>query len=309
MVVTPVNTPMSKPSEQSALHYFEALTTAVAQFNRVWPTRAQDAGMFELPAYARDKRRDLVPDTIAPVYLQGKSAIALAQQAVKQFKRRSYQNPLSVIRFPGWVSTTQTLIDEINIINELKEGLQETIKLIEPDDAARIHLTRRLFPGVSMLQVYRSIACHHEPVDRLEFTWSPMTMATRKLDKSKTIQQLETSLAKSPPAEFESRATWRAVVEKEIRDIVNLGNGELVQRKPIAPHPKVMVYFREGRDTLPVNKYDAIHNASLPIFIRADESLSVSPLKTFVFDRGRKPVGKGREYRWISKPLGIAVRV
>ena len=160
-----------------------------------------------------------------------------------------------------------------------------------------------------MLQVYRTIACHHRPVARLEFTWTPMTMATRPLDKAKVIQQLETSLTQSPPSEFENKNTWRAVVERELSDIIALKEGDLVLRKPIAPHPKVMVYFSEDGGERSDNKYDEIHNASLPLFIRSDRSLVVSDLKTFYFDRARKPKAKLETFRWISKPLGLAVRI
>ena len=297
------------PSEQSAKQYFEALNQAVSQFTRTWPSLFNDIRMYEIPAYPRHKRRNLVPDEITPIQQNGKVAVELAKRSLKQFKRTSYQNPLSVIRFPGWVSTTQAVIDDIAIINELKNGLQETIKLLEPDEAARIALTRRLFPGVSMLQVYRTIACHHRAVSRLEFTWSPMTMATRPLDKCKVIQQLEFSLTQSPPPEYENKHTWRAVVERELREIIALGEGDLVLRKPIAPHPKVMVYFGEDEEERSDNKYDEIHNASLPLFIRSDHLLTVSDLKTFYFDRSRTPTAKVGSFRWISKPLGLAVRV
>ena len=297
-------------SEQSAKQYFSALKKAVSQFNRRWPSVVSAACLYELPAYPRHKRRHIVPPLTQPQTYEGRTAIDGCVSALKQFLRTREQNPLSVIRFPGYVAVTESVSYDIDVINELKQGLQDTLQTLEPNEPDRVQLTRRLFPGVSMLQVYRSIVCHDTPVNRLEFTWSPMTMATRKLKMAHVIALLEESLSEPPPPEFENKATWQSVVEKELQEVRNLNDDQLVQRKPIAPHPKVMVYFDEGENSSTTGKYDKIHNASLPVFIRSTEDLIVSPLKPFHHNPDRQPNIRQKSKRkftfhTISKPLGI----
>ncbi len=88
----------------------------------------------------------------------------------------------------------------------------------------------------------------------------------------------------------------KAVVQKEIRDIENAKKGTLVVKKPVAPHPKMIVYF-SGDKPSGAPRHDKLHPANLPLFINADKDLVVSPLKSFEFDRERKIAFSSEGYR------------
>lgn len=293
--------------ETSVMRYFLALEQAVGQFNRRWPSCVERCEVYALPAYARNKQRMLVPDAIVPHTLTGQDAIARVRTALKQFKRDRDQNPLSVLRFPGFVSLRQSALDDIAIINELKKELQLVLQLLEPEEVARVRLTRRLLPNIAMIQVYRQIYVYDEPVQKIQFTWSQASHSTKKLDRDRAVDQLEVAKRLPPPPEFSDRAQWQPVLDREIQRLQEVDPTHLVVRRPVAPHPKVMVYF-DDEYAQAGSRHDRMHTASLPVFVRDNGAMCVTALKTFVYDRHRLPQRAAHQYRWISRPLGIAVR-
>ncbi|MCU7801323.1 MAG: DNA replication terminus site-binding protein, partial [gamma proteobacterium symbiont of Lucinoma myriamae] len=160
-------------------------------------------------------------------------------------------------------------------LNEAKSSLQALMAThYKPGSRARI--TQRLFKGVSMLQLYRHIFAFDEPINKILFSWAGRTHSCKKLTEIQVVELLERSRFTVPLTH--SYDEWQNIIDMEISHLAySPSNSHYRLHRPIAPHPRVMIYHE--REHQHYEKHDAMLHANLPIFTYVPGGSSLPEIK------------------------------
>lgn len=266
---------MSPTKDRAALlALLNQLEEAVDAFNADWPGLVRHIELYKLPVLSAQE----APARILPEYQVGEPAIQLAARAFRTFSREPHQHPATVVRYPGvLVLGDASLGVEIEQINALKSRIRAIVTSYPP--GSRAALTRKTFPGRMMLQIYRRIHAASD-VRRVLWTWAGHTTSNRRITAEEAAQEIEAA-RRRPPMHLD-RETWNEVIDAELRQLAGIPpSSELVYRRRIAPHPRVIVY-PHGSEDKPVT-----YHGNLPLVVFAPQSdplPEISPLRPFLAD-------------------------
>ena len=84
---------------------YQTLTAAITAFNRTWPPLVVDGVVYVLPLLNEQK----TPDILLVEKITGAEAVKLAIDAIGTFERDIGQAPGTVMRLPGYFTTTLCL--------------------------------------------------------------------------------------------------------------------------------------------------------------------------------------------------------
>lgn len=276
--------------------YLSQIETLVLEFNEIWPERVQECVTYTIPFYGvmtnvregKDCTVPVVPDEIEPIFLYGEEAIQEAKSAFSQFKwDQDQQHPATVLRVPGFISLKsieglyECGLDPtkpyqgthlVNRINHLKRELHDLIKTSFPE-GSRAVASRRIFPGYSMLQIYRKLHVLDYPIRQIAFTWAGTAFSSSSLTYREACLLVQES-HKNRPSNLQQHE-WDRQVQAELDAIIGYPNNEFRIRKPVAPHPRVQTYMNNQ------NKPVEMFQANLPVIAMSNnESIPVvRPLK------------------------------
>lgn len=250
------------------LHALAALEHSVAEFVQRWQEEGE-ARVYRIALYAQGR----VPDIVNVEPVDGADAVELTAAAVGEFELQAGQAPGSVFRLPGVARCCPSLMSDIARINDSKDRFREAVAIAAPSSRARNTLVRRLFPGKNMLQVYRHIHCASSDISRIAFSWSPVTSASTTLARDDAIDLIV------------RRRDGAADVDPNLFDAFTIALDTLaelspstlvIQRRPVAPHPRMTLFTGSGRDAL-----KRTHHANIPVFVSRDQSVDCGALKSY----------------------------
>ncbi len=249
---------------------------AIIEFNERWPSMVISGAVWRLPLLREQKTPDLIPVT----RLEGESAVRDAVDALQAFELDLGQAPGTVFRLPGYFVLEETVLEQVRMINALKDALDEAIELTRVElnmikDARPRIMRRALGANFNTKQLLRKIHSFEMPPRKLTFTWAGHTPGTTRIAVGQLREKLRDEAQHRADREqiaLETTPEWQ-----ELRSLVNMDAGEhLVQYKNVAPHPRAMLWFSGS------SRYDAMIHANLPVFVVAGPSdLEVVELQTF----------------------------
>jgi hypothetical protein len=237
---------------------------AQREFNATWPSAAMHAQVWLLPINKEPKGQT----KITPMELIGEPAIEAAKKAILQFEQEEGQHPSTVMRLPGWIGVSRSVLDVAREANAARDHFldvlaQETASMNMKSLSKGKHLRSLLKLPIVVKQIERHIQVFEGVPRRILFTWAGKTAAPESIPVKDVIEKIETQLAD---------AVAKADMDKERNlrlELKALGfldtKAELHRYRPIAPHPRVMLYFSKSP------RYDAMPHANLPIFVSLDE--------------------------------------
>ena len=274
---------------------FNAVIEAVMALNEVWPQAVDYAVVYRLPIYDEQQ----VPEAIEPQVIEGEAAIEAACEALGQFHWTPEQHVATVMRQPGVVVLRTPLKAYFDRLNAAKLRLHTLFREQYSKGYRRV-VAQRLFPGVSMLQVYRQVKALDQCPQRILFSWAGHTTMAYKLSRPQVVGLIEAQRERCPPGQDHEH--WQTMVDLQLKKVDRIPpKAQYRQRRLIAPHPRVMIYMpkrkasgrppvapREARAT----RHDAMWHASLPVFVfRTGKTPSprIDHLKPWYRDQRQRP--------------------
>ncbi|CAN7731301.1 DNA replication terminus site-binding protein [Pseudomonas umsongensis] len=252
------------------------LIAALNEFSFVWPNSVVHSKVWQLPLLAEQKATDHI-ETRA---LEGSEAIDAAVQAMSMFERMPDQAPGTVMRLPGYFALSESVLDWVKEINQLKDQLTMEIEKTRVElnlaPSARSKILRQALGGqMSMKQLLRHVQAFDICPRLIVFTWAGHTTGGERVAVGK-VRELLGKTAKQQ-AMKEGIEVDQTLAGAELRRIVNLADqASLIKYKKVAPHPRAMVYFSEN------SRYDAMIHSNLPMFVLAgDRPIDVHELRDF----------------------------
>ncbi|TWI52466.1 DNA replication terminus site binding protein [Pseudomonas duriflava] len=256
---------------------WQEMLEAQRTFNSLWPSAVVHAQVWLLPINREAKGLT----QITPHELVGEPAIEATKKAILQFEQEEGQHPSTVMRLPGWIGVSGSVLEAAREANAARDRFLHVLA----EDARSMNLkslskgkharTALKLPLV-IKQIERHIQVFEGVPRRILFTWAGKTAAPESIPVKDVIEKVELQLAE---------AVAKADMDKErgLRmELKALGfldsKAELHRYRPIAPHPRVMLYFSKS------SRYDAMPHANLPIFVSLDEKQpwpKVDPLEAF----------------------------
>ena len=243
---------------------WQEMVEAQRAFNATWPSAVVHAQVWLLPINKEPKGQT----KITPMELVGEPAIEAAKKAILQFEQEEGQHPSTVMRLPGWIGVSQSVLEYAREANAARDRFlevlaQETASMNLKSLSKGKHLRSILKLPIVIKQIERHIQGFEGVPRRILFTWAGKTAAPESIPVKDVIEKIETQLAD---------AVAKADMDKELNlrlELKALGfldaKAELHRYRPIAPHPRVMLYFSKSP------RYDAMPHANLPIFVSLDE--------------------------------------
>ncbi|SEJ51278.1 DNA replication terminus site binding protein [Azotobacter beijerinckii] len=244
---------------------FARLQCALQAFNHAWPAHVVSGMVWRLPLLTEQR----TPDTIQVECLVGQVAVDATRIALAEFELELGQAAGTVMRLPGYFVLRESVLDQVRQINTFKDEVASAIEKLRLElnlvPAARPRLMRRaLGSRFNTKQLLRHIQCFEGAPRLITFTWAGHTTATGRLTVDKVRETLQASA--------EARASRENIRIEETPEFLELcilvnmaGSAMLSERKPVAPHPRAMLWFSDS------SRYDAMIHANLPVFVQAGE--------------------------------------
>lgn len=258
----------------TAIH--SRLLARLSAFNHIWPEWVVMAQVWQVPLLTEQKAPDLIE--VRP--LEGAAAIDATVQAMTLFERMPGQAPGTVMRLPGYIALSRSVLPWVKEINQLKDELMMAIEKtrielnLAPTARSKI-LRQALGSQFSMKQLARHTQAFDICPRLIVFTWAGHTTGGERIAVGKVRALL--SKAAEQQSTRESITIEQTLAGAELRRIVNLADqASLIKYKKVAPHPRAMVYFSAS------SRYDAMIHSNLPMFVLAgEEPTTVHELRHF----------------------------
>ncbi|APC19387.1 hypothetical protein BLL42_26975 (plasmid) [Pseudomonas frederiksbergensis] len=260
------------------------MNRAQHDFNSEWMSKVVAAQVWVLPIKATAQSSN----AITPIMLEGQEAIEASSRAMAQFEKEETQHPGTVMRLPGWIGVHTSVLASARAANRARQSFldlldtetqKSNLKTMSKGKYARTVLKVQ----VVLKQIERRIQVFDGTPRRILFTWAGNTAAPEMVALSTVIEKLQMQLEDAVRAEDLPKEQQRRM---ELRALSGLSQDAVMHRyRPIAPHPRVMLYFGEGA------RYDAMPHANLPIFVVMDEKAPwprVDGLGTFDPEKARR---------------------
>lgn len=270
---------MSNEKKQEIKACFREIRERLQTFNEQWPSCYERGTLCTLPAHPVDE----IPDIIEPELCEKDDVIDSGRAGFAQLYRRDDQKPVTALRYPGWIGLkpgddlSRKQFKAIEEINRCKDQLRAAFLTFKP--GTRNLVRKELLPGVSMMHAYRHIFAYNYVPRLLLFTWAGHTTTNRRTSVEK-IQKNLISLQ-----EDTQDASWAGALNRELQILKELPkDAPLVERRVLAPHPRVLVY---GEST----RYLHMCHANLPIITYAGKKAAPEVRELQVWrrtDRGKK---------------------
>ncbi|WP_432780645.1 DNA replication terminus site-binding protein (plasmid) [Pseudomonas corrugata] len=240
---------------------YQRLVETVGAFNEKWPALVVDGTIWRIPLLTEQR----TPSRINVQVLAGIDAINAAVEALRGFERDLGQAPGTVLRLPGYFILSGSVLDEGRAVNRCKT---ELVDAIEAERAFRnVAVSRRsnimrqaLGKDFSLNQLKRAVQVFDAAPRQITFTWAGHTSGKERVTVGHVREVLlaeahEISVATGEPVE--NSPQWI-----DLRSIANMAETDMLDvPKPIAPHPRAMLWFSER------SRYDAMLHANLPFFV------------------------------------------
>lgn len=240
---------------------YKRLVETVGAFNEKWPALVVGGMIWRIPLLAEQR----TPSRINVQVLTGTDAILAAVEALREFERDLGQAPGTVLRLPGYFILSGSILDEGRAVNRCKS---ELVDAIEAERVFRnVAVSRRsnimrqaLGKNFSLNQLKRAVQVFDAAPRQITFTWAGHTSGKERVTVGHVREVLlaeahERSVATGEPVE--NSPQWI-----DLRSIANMAETDLLDvPKPIAPHPRAMLWFSER------SRYDAMLHANLPFFV------------------------------------------
>ncbi|CAM3181572.1 replication terminus site-binding protein [Pseudomonas floridensis] len=240
---------------------YKRLVETVGAFNEKWPALVVGGMIWRIPLLAEQR----TPSRINVQVLTGTDAILAAVEALREFERDLGQAPGTVLRLPGYFILSGSILDEGRAVNRCKS---ELVDAIEAERMFRnVAVSRRsnimrqaLGKNFSLNQLKRAVQVFDAAPRQITFTWAGHTSGKERVTVGHVREVLlaeahERSVATGEPVE--NSPQWI-----DLRSIANMAETDLLDvPKPIAPHPRAMLWFSER------SRYDAMLHANLPFFV------------------------------------------
>lgn len=257
---------------------YKRLVETVGAFNEKWPALVVGGMIWRIPLLAEQR----TPSRINVQVLTGIDAIEAAVEALREFERDLGQAPGTVLRLPGYFILSGSILDEGRAVNRCKS---ELVDAIEAERVFRnVAVSRRsnimrqaLGNNFSLNQLKRAVQVFDAAPRQITFTWAGHTSGKERVTVGHVREVLlaeahERSVATGEPVE--NSPQWI-----DLRSIANMAETDLLDvPKPIAPHPRAMLWFSER------SRYDAMLHANLPFFV-LDGQPAAKVVGLKVFDR------------------------
>lgn len=276
---------------------YRALVQEISSLNERWPDFVLNAEAWALPILQEQE----TPKSIEPVHHTADEAILLARKALAQFDRHPTQHPATVMRLPGWILLSEDLVTHFEQVNQMKDDLKSLVQQKPP--GSRAALTRELFPGISMLQAYRHIFAYRNCPRQIIFSWAGHTTSSEETTVRDVMEIIEESRL-LPPSHLDIDE-WNGVIDNELRILATWSDSTpLLYRKPIAPHPRAMLYFSDS------SRHDAMVHANLPIFLTCapGNKPTVKGLGVFDYDKRSAKRKDSQQLVAVIERLGLYAR-
>jgi len=257
---------------------------AQLDFNSEWTSKVVAAQVWTLSIKATAQSTSV----ITPIFLEGQEAIEASKKAISQFEKEETQHPGTVVRLPGWIGVHTSVLASARAANRARKSFLELLGTeVEKTNLKTMSkgkfVRSALKVQVVLKQIERRIQVFDGTPRRILFTWAGNTAAPETVALSTVIEKLQIQLEDAIRDGDLPKEQQR---QMELRALNGLSSDTLMHRyRPIAPHPRVMLYFGEGA------RYDAMPHANLPIFVVMDEKAPwprVDGLGTFDPDKARR---------------------
>ena len=252
----------------AAFEEYKTVRSLLEQFSQL--IREADA---ERPAYVaviplRD-RDDESPTRIVPEeYSDARPARAKAADVITATVIREHQHPATVWRAPGLLAASAQTIELAHEVNAAKARLHQAVQKISPVRKTRVDEMRRVVPFIALKQCYRAIPILERRPRNVNFTWA----VNGARAKQRTVAEWFAYLAElhGEPWEGYEPSRWEEMLGAAERRLAQLPEDEvLVQRQPVAPHPRANVWFYEEQ---------VMYRCSLPM-LYPDDGDQIIPYK------------------------------
>lgn len=240
---------------------YKRLVETVGAFNEKWPALVVGGMIWRIPLLSEQR----TPSRINVQVLTGTDAIKAAVEALREFERDLGQAPGTVLRLPGYFLLSGSILDEGRAVNRCKSALVDAIEaervFRNVAVSRRSHIMRQaLGKNFSLNQLKRAIQVFDAAPRQITFTWAGHTSGKERV----TVGHVREVLLAE--AHEKSMATGEPVVNSpqwiDLRSIANMAETDMLDvPKPIAPHPRAMLWFSER------SRYDAMLHANLPFFV------------------------------------------
>lgn len=260
------------------------MNRAQLDFNSEWTSKVVAAQVWTLPIKATAQSASV----ITPIFMEGQEAIEASKKAISQFVKEETQHPGTVVRLPGWIGVHTSVLASARAANRARQSFLEllgtevqktNLKTMSKGKFVRSALKVQ----VVLKQIERRIQVFDGTPRRILFTWAGNTAAPETVALSTVVEKLQIQLEDAIRDGDLPKEQQR---QMELRALNGLRSDAVMHRyRPIAPHPRVMLYFGEGA------RYDAMPHANLPIFVVMDEKAPwprVDGLGTFDPDKARR---------------------
>lgn len=222
---------------------------------------------------------------------QGAAAVESARTMFAKLERDDDKQAGTVCRLPGWFIVDGFDRRPIQRINRKKDALRQHIAEAIPAGIQRDRFCRRLFPGVSMLQVYRRIPMSERPFvpRKISFTWSPVTVSTKLLTVTEALELLDKREEDAGDGLPEQVLDSISIARRLISTLPN--HHVIARRKPVAPHPRMTLFAKTAAQN------EMLH-AHLPLLL-SERSKDVDVQQLRSFDRSvRKKARRDKKKIW-----------
>lgn len=260
---------------------YQRLVETVNAFNTKWPALVVGGMIWRIPLLTEQR----TPSRIDVQVLTGDEAIQTAVVALREFERDLGQAPGTVMRLPGYFILCGSMLNEARAVNRCKSELEAAIEaervIRNVAVSRRSNIMRQaLGQNFSLNQLKRSIQVFDAAPRKITFTWAGHTSGKERV----TVGQVREALIAE--AHERSVATGEPVTNSpqwiDLRSIANMAETDILDvPKPIAPHPRAMLWFSER------SRYDAMLHANLPFFV-LDGQLAARIVGLKDFDRNAR---------------------
>lgn len=222
-------------------------------------------------------REDASPLLEVPVHhKKGVDAWNMSMDCYAQFYRLEHQHPMACLRAPGilYVENLSEVQVHVARLNQAKKALKALITSI--DSGKRNKLVSSTLPGVIWLQVYRKIEVFSEPVRTFVFSWVNTT-SSKKISLQEVVALVDRDIELRKNGAVHLLDIPEFILERERKMLLKLSAGAVLRQcRPIAPHPRLMV-FKEGGG----RKADLTYHANLPLISGYDSKAKITLLSAF----------------------------
>ena len=257
---------------------YNQIKNAVKTLNTLWPDKIVRAMSWQIPL-ALVENKDQKIETIDVTPLNNEQSIQASLKAFAQFNRDPYQDPGTVMRHPGllFLSEIGEVKQQVEHINALKDELVTRMHTLNA--RARNTHVKMAWRGVSALQLYRHITAVDYAPRKALFSWEGRTTSISRPHSKEEFIEIILKTKDMCPAHV-SPLDWDDILRKEILYIQSVQeNGDLVRMKPVAPHPRLLLY-----KTTDVKATDTIFS-NVPTFVKTAPDCTIVELTSFDFSK------------------------